>query len=780
MSIHDPEFNETLRSLYRRMGSAEDGKKTGYRDSVGFFLPLPANLAKQFPSRAPEDLSPPHCTFLYVGSVPVEREEEFLQVSESLFGDLPPRVTATLGEVDYFHHHDKDRSVAFQQVLFDQDMEWQRLHLINGLRQAGFDVSDSWRVYKPHTTIAYIGLNEKIKRAPVQGSWEFDTIEVWGLPKLHTVRLGTNMAKRVAHRFAAQVGTDTASIYAIDPAQMQRLMGRTLDPGQLDQVVRQHGGAVFHTGHDGSFEVSVEGALDELGYVEPYGTPEFGLDIAHRVAARYQKKVEDPKGGKPRYEYGPRQVANRNKRKAEKAEKLRKSIGKLREQVRRDLGGSDATKQTLALVVALLDQTYERVGNESSAKEGHFGVTGWRKKHISFSGDKATLTYTGKSGVKHKKTVTDKKVVSLLKKAVEGKGADDHILTCDGEDGPRCVDGGEVNKYLKAHGITAKDIRGFHANREMVTALKAVRSKGSTLPTGRKEKDKILKDELKKALEEVAKVVGHEPSTLKSDYLVPGLVDSYLHDGTVVENFKQAKKTESEKEDDESERLVRPSPKKKPPRKDKRRERVHVKDPDVDTGDRGDDKDLSLNYKRVGSVFPRSSLYTKGSNSGEVSRDSERHPRVSARHTQSWSTNMSKMTKKGAQQVVAGLQRYAELFQTAHASMNVPEDIAIDFVRRLDMMSDHLEKQVGILRNASGEIIEASLHPSVPEKDGFDPTQIAEKVPGYLEGDADESDYMGTNFTEQEHSELREKQEAGKLPMAEKMAQLGFDQFFSA
>jgi len=687
--------------------AAADGKKTGTRDSVGFFIPLPSDLAKQFPSRAPEDLSSPHCTFLYVGSVPVEREEEFLRVTENLLGDLPPKVMATLGGVDYFHHHDKNRSVAFQKVLFDQDMGWHRLNLVNGLRQAGFDVSDSWREYNPHTTLAYLPLNSRIKRIAVQGAWEFDTMEVWGLPEVHKVRLGAGMAKRVA---AACLS----------------------------------------------------------------------LDMAQRVAARYKKKVEDPDGGKPRYEYGPRQVANRNERKAEKAEKLRTSIDKLRKQVSRDLDGSDVTKQTMALVVSLMDQTYERVGNESSAKEGRFGVTGWRCKHISFSGNKATLTYTGKSGVKHQKTVADKKVVSLLKNAVEGKDDGDHILTCEGKDGLRCVDGSEVNKYLKEHGITAKDIRGFHANREMVTALKAVRSKGSKLPSGRKEKDKILKDELKKALEEVAKVVGHEPSTLKSDYLVPGLVDRFLHDGTVVENFKKATKTDSEKEDEESERLVRPNPKKKPPRKDKRRERVHVDDPDVDTGDRGDDKDLSLNHKRVGSDFPRSSLYTKGSNSGEVSRDSERHPRVSARHIHSWSTDMSKMTKKGAQQIVAGLQRYAELFISAHAEMNVPEDIATDLARRLDIMSDHLERQVGIFRNADGSIIEAALHPSVPEKDGWDPDQIAEKVPGYLEGDADESGYMSPNFTEKEWSELREKQEAGQLPTADKMAHLGFDQFSAA
>ena len=57
-----------------------------------------------------------------------------------------------------------------------------------------------------------------------------------------------------------------------------------------------------------------------------------------------------------------------------------------------------------------------------------------------------------------------------------------------------------------------------------------------------------------------------------------------------------ATKSDAEREDEEAERLVRKAPKDKPPRHDKRRERMEVKDPDVD----GEDKDLSMNYKTIG------------------------------------------------------------------------------------------------------------------------------------------------------------------------------------
>lgn len=75
---------------------------------------------------------------------------------------------------------------------------------------------------------------------------------------------------------------------------------------------------------------------------------------------------------------------------------------------------------------------------------------------------------------------------------------------------------------------------------------------------------------------------------------------------------KSSTKTRAEREDQESERLVRKAPKYKPSRHDKKRERVDSEsDPDLSKSD----KDLSMNYKNVGgSVVARCiiSSYLKG------------------------------------------------------------------------------------------------------------------------------------------------------------------------
>lgn len=317
------------------------------------------------------------------------------------------------------------------------------------------------------------------------------------------------------------------------------------------------------------------------------------------AASKALSKKEVPKadgsGTTTIYEYGPRQVAQRNKAKAVRIEALRQKITDLRKQVHADLTAEDSDTRLTALAVSLIDETYARVGNEKSAKAGHHGVTNWQTDHVTLADKSATIRYTGKSGVEQAKRVTNARVLAALRKALEGKSKGDKVL-CDGDE---CsILAKDVNTYLKPFEITAKDIRGLHANEEMKHHLKEQRKAGPDLPRARKDKDKILKAEFKAALELASAAVGHKDSTLRSQYLVPSMEASYTHDGTVLDRLdKKATLSDSEKEERESARLVRQSPKLKPPRKDKERGRVKDTDPNTDPDEAQDQKDRSRNYK---------------------------------------------------------------------------------------------------------------------------------------------------------------------------------------
>jgi DNA topoisomerase-1 len=252
--------------------------------------------------------------------------------------------------------------------------------------------------------------------------------------------------------------------------------------------------------------------------------------LAYAVVSRYKSKVKT-EAGNTVYTYSARQIANRNKKKALRIEALRKSIGDLRRKVKRDLKSDDPEKSMVALAVALIDHTYERPGNKDSADDReHYGVTGWKKKHVTFSGKGALIKYTGKAGVKHEKKVTDAAIKQALREAYEACDKDSANLF-SGDWGTVTAD--KVNEYLEPFDITAKDLRGFHANREMQERLRTTRSEGDKLPSDKKAAAKILKAEFLKALEETAEAVGHEPSTLRSQYLLPGIEEQYMKNGTV-------------------------------------------------------------------------------------------------------------------------------------------------------------------------------------------------------------------------------------------------------
>jgi hypothetical protein len=261
-----------------------------------------------------------------------------------------------------------------------------------------------------------------------------------------------------------------------------------------------------------------------------------------KVAARFQEKKQVPKAnGKGKttvYVYSERQVSQRNKEKAKRLQEFKPKVDKLRAKVKKDLESSDDETRLTALVVALIDETHERIGSPASSKgdlnddgEPHYGVSQWLKKHVTLSEGKATIRYVGKSGVDQEKEVTTPYVLSALRNAVKGAEGKESKLF-------ESVTGEKVNAYLKEFSISAKDIRGLSCNAIMQRTLRKIRSKGGKLPEEKKEREKKLKAEFKEALEEVAaEIGGHEPSTLANQYLAPGMEPAYLKDGTVIEKL---------------------------------------------------------------------------------------------------------------------------------------------------------------------------------------------------------------------------------------------------
>lgn len=192
-------------------GQAHVARQKKAARGVGLFLPLPAGLAEQFPSLGAEDDSPPHVTLLYVGEVPAERRAEFVETVTKALGREAGPIRAYLDGLDYFVHPHANRRVYYNRVRFSKDVAEIRDRVWLALEDAGFEVKHSFPLaFFPHVTLAYAEGLEAPYTGPVPtGSWAFDKVAIWGLPKEIEVPLGSYVSGpapssvRVASRWNA-------------------------------------------------------------------------------------------------------------------------------------------------------------------------------------------------------------------------------------------------------------------------------------------------------------------------------------------------------------------------------------------------------------------------------------------------------------------------------------------------------------------------------------------------------------------------------------------------
>lgn len=175
-----------------------------------------------------------------------------------------------------------------------------------------------------------------------------------------------------------------------------------------------------------------------------------------------------------------------------------------------------------SLVIAVLLNTSERIGNDSSADRGRYGVTGFKKKHIKIDGNIIHLKYVGKSGVEHEKTFTDKLIARSLKKAI--KNSPNNYVFCT-SDGFR-IRSNRVNRYLDEYNISAKSIRGYNANKLIINKLEKIE-----IPDTEKQRRTVFN----KVAKQVAEKIGHGVPTLKKHYMMPELADNYIFDKEIID-----------------------------------------------------------------------------------------------------------------------------------------------------------------------------------------------------------------------------------------------------
>lgn len=209
-----------------------------------------------------------------------------------------------------------------------------------------------------------------------------------------------------------------------------------------------------------------------------------------------------------------------------KAEKLAHEIDieKLRAIYRKDFAPllSNPEKPTIksiaALVTAILDETAGRIGNTGeSEKNGVYGIHNLLSKHVTIRDGKAILSYNGKKNVHQRHIIEEPKIVKALTYLKSIRKPSQYIFSVNGS---RPVSSSYINNYLKDLGFpdTAHGFRKYHANRIFNEVI------NSNLAAIKRNPLKVFD----KAVDEVAKKLGHQPSNSIKSYIDNDLIRDYF------------------------------------------------------------------------------------------------------------------------------------------------------------------------------------------------------------------------------------------------------------
>lgn len=220
--------------------------------------------------------------------------------------------------------------------------------------------------------------------------------------------------------------------------------------------------------------------------------------------------------GRKQYRYHPRWRAVRDESKFEHLAEFGAALPALRAVVEEDLGRSGLpARKVTALVVALLDRTLIRVGNDEYRRDnGTFGLTTLQSDHVELFGADITFCFLGKGGREHDVTVNDRRLARAVRACHELGGRE--LFTYKGADGsPVRVDSKECNDYLA-------DVVGPS------TTVKYFRTWGATVAVLEQliaGTDPVEESDVVAAVDVAADRLGNTRAVCRRSYVHPALTD---------------------------------------------------------------------------------------------------------------------------------------------------------------------------------------------------------------------------------------------------------------
>jgi DNA topoisomerase-1 len=232
--------------------------------------------------------------------------------------------------------------------------------------------------------------------------------------------------------------------------------------------------------------------------------------------------------GRKQYRYHPKWRTVRDEVKYGRLLEFAAALPALRERVAADLRRSGLPREkVLATVIALLEKTLIRVGNEEYARANRsYGLTTLRDGHAKVSPDAVHFEFRGKSGVSHRVGVQDPRLARIVKACRDLPGYE--LFQYVADDGQRCTIGSaDVNEYVRevcGEAFTAKDFRTW-AGTVLVARALADAARPATATAGKRA--------IVQAIDCAAQRLGNTVAVCRTSYVHPAVVEGFL-EGDVI------------------------------------------------------------------------------------------------------------------------------------------------------------------------------------------------------------------------------------------------------
>ena len=226
--------------------------------------------------------------------------------------------------------------------------------------------------------------------------------------------------------------------------------------------------------------------------------------------------------GRKQYRYHADWRAHRDAAKFGHMAEFGKALPDIRAAVAADMGKRGLQRErVLATLVRLLEGTLVRVGNDEYARtNGSFGLTTLRTSHVKADGLSLRLDFKGKSGIRHKVPMGDRRVLTVVRRLQDLPGQ--RLFQYEGEGGEvHQIASGDVNDYLREISgvdITAKDFRTWAAT------LAAARLLAVTDPP---LSDAEAKRAIAGCVKETAGMLRNTPAVCRTAYIHPGVFSGW-------------------------------------------------------------------------------------------------------------------------------------------------------------------------------------------------------------------------------------------------------------